>query len=155
MKRYIPLFVLLAVAALGAWAIAPKQPLHLMTWMRYFMGLLLCQFAMLKLFNLSKFAEGFQMYDVLAKKSRLYAHLYPFIELALGLVYLAGFALISANVLLILLMLFGAFGVVQALRAGLDVRCACMGSVLDVPLSTVTLTEDILMGVMALVMLVL
>jgi hypothetical protein len=47
----------------------------------------------------------------------------------------------------------GAIGVIRALKAGLDVRCACMGTVLDVPLSTVTLTEDIAMGLMALSML--
>jgi hypothetical protein len=33
----------------------------------------------------------------------------------------------------------------------LDVRCACMGTILNVPLSTVTLTEDIGMGLMALI----
>ena len=47
----------------------------------------------------------------------------------------------------------GAVGVVRALKRGLDINCPCMGSVLDVPLSTVTLTEDIGMGLMAAVML--
>ena len=35
---------------------------------------------------------------------------------------------------------------ILALRKGLDIACPCMGNVLVVPLSTVTLTED---GVMA------
>ena len=47
----------------------------------------------------------------------------------------------------------GAVGVIRALRRGLDVRCACMGTVLDVPLSTVTLTEDLVMVAMALFLL--
>ena len=52
----------------------------------------------------------------------------------------------------IVVMGFGALGVIAALRQGLDINCPCMGSVLDVPLSTVTLTEDIGMVVMAAAM---
>lgn len=149
LKRYLPLFVLVMVAALGAAALAARC--H--GWMYPFMGLLLCQFSMLKLFHLPQFVEGFQMYDLLAKKSHLYASLYPFLELALGLAYLAQTMLVLANLVLLAVTALGAVGVVQALKKGLDVRCACMGTVLDVPLSTVTLTEDIGMGAMALFML--
>jgi hypothetical protein len=149
----MPLFVLVAVAALGAIALTMGLWIDLMDWMRFFEGLLFCQFAMLKLFNVPQFAEGFQKYDLIAKKMRLYAYLYPFIELALGLIYLSGGGLMGANVITIVITAIGTFGVVRALRAGLDLRCACMGTVLDVPLSTVTLTEDIGMGVMALLML--
>jgi hypothetical protein len=35
----------------------------------------------------------------------------------------------------------------------LDIECACLGTVLRVPLSTVALTEDLGMAVMALAML--
>ena len=44
---------------------------------------------------------------------------------------------------------FGTLGVLSALRRGLDIDCPCMGSILKVPLSTVTLTEDLAMVVMA------
>jgi hypothetical protein len=50
-------------------------------------------------------------------------------------------------------MTVGTIGVLSALQRGLDINCPCMGSVLDVPLSTVTLTEDIGMGLMAVGML--
>ena len=49
----------------------------------------------------------------------------------------------------IALFAFGSVGVVAALRSGLDIDCPCMGNVLDVPLSTVTLAEDIGMVAMA------
>lgn len=153
-KRYLPLFVLVIIAALGAFALASGQAMGLMPWMHYFMGLLFCQFSMLKLFNLPQFVEGFQMYDLVAKKSRGYAHLYPFIELGLGLAYLAGIWPAVVQTITIVILGVGAWGVSRALKAGLDVRCACMGTLLDVPLSTVTLTEDIGMGLMALMMLI-
>lgn len=150
-RRYWPLFALVLVAGLAAAALGAQK--GLLAWMHYFMGFFFCQFAMLKLFNPSGFAEGFQMYDLVAKKSKLYAYLYPFIELALGLAYLSFSTPIVTYIVTILLMGVGAVGVIRALRRGLDIRCACMGTVLDVPLSTVTLSEDIVMGGMACLML--
>jgi len=149
MKKYWPLFALILVAALAAWALAHRGG----PWMPLFMGFFLSQFALLKLFHPADFAEGFKMYDLVAKKFSRYAHIYPIIELALGLAYLSGFWPIPTYLATIVVMGVGALGVLQALRQGLDVRCACMGTVLDVPLSTVTLTEDIVMGLMALWML--
>ncbi len=149
MKRYIPLFMLIVVAALGALALSYRMPM----WMPFFMGMLLCQFALLKLFHLGQFANGFQKYDFIGKRSSHYSYLYPFIELGLGLGYLSGFKPFLINIITIIVTTLGAFGVIQALRKGLDVRCACMGTILDVPLSTVTLTEDIGMGLMAFLML--
>ncbi len=149
-KRYLPLFVLVAVAALGALALALGRSI---SWMPCFMGLLFCEFSLLKLFNVPQFAEGFQKYDWIAQKSKPYAHFYPFLEFVLGLAYLSGIWPIFINLVALIVLGIGAFGVIRALKAGLDVRCACMGTVLDVPLSTVTLTEDLGMGIMALVML--
>jgi hypothetical protein len=109
---------------------------------------------MLKLFHPRDFAKGFQIYDLVAKKFSAYAYLYPFIELGLGLSYLS-FAYPQITYLLtVLIMAIGAIGVIRALRKGLNVRCACMGTILDVPLSTVTLSEDIGMGIMACWMLI-
>jgi hypothetical protein len=94
------------------------------------------------------------MYDLVAKKFRFYAYLYPLIELALGMAYLSYSAPTLTYVVTIIIMGVSAVGVIGALRRGLDIRCACMGTVLDVPLSTVTLTEDIAMVAMACWMLI-
>ena len=154
MKRYWPLLALVLVAASAGAALAYGLQKGMSAWMHFFMGFFLCQFSMLKLFNPAGFAQGFQMYDLVAKKFPGYAYLYPFIELGLGLSYLS-FAFPTATYLItILVMGIGAIGVVRALKQGLDVRCACMGTVLNVPLSTVTLSEDIGMGLMASWMLI-
>lgn len=153
MKRYLPLFALVLIALLEATALSSGLQKGPFMWMHFFMGLFLCKFALLKLFDLSGFSKGFQMYDLVAKKVPLYGCLYPFIELALGLCYLSFSYPLATYLITILLMAVGAFGVIRALRQGLDVRCACMGTALDVPLSTVTLAEDIGMGFMAFIML--
>lgn len=152
-KQYIPLFVLVLVACLGAGAIVYGTRESLFEWMHFFMGFFFCQFAMLKLFHLAGFAEGFQKYDLVAKKFPFYAYVYPFIELLLGLCYLSFIYQEVTYSFTVLVMGVSAVGVIKALKSGLNLKCACMGTVLDVPLSTVTLSEDIVMGGMALLML--
>ena len=152
---YWPLLALLGTAALAATAkdFSYRRESSGMDWMQDFMGVFLTIFALVKLFNLSQFADGFQMYDLLGKHFRPYALTYPFIELALGLGYLARWEPKFIPSATVVVLGFGALGVISALRRGLDVNCACMGNILKVPLSTVALTEDLGMVAMAVVML--
>jgi hypothetical protein len=151
--EYWPLAALILVSAAAGAAIAQGIGFSLMTWMHGFMGVFLCVFALLKLFHPDAFADGFHMYDLLAKRLRSYGYVYPLIELGLGLGYLAFWNPPVVYAATIIVMAVGAVGVILALRRGLDINCPCMGSVLDVPLSTVTLTEDLSMGLMAALML--
>lgn len=151
---YLPLLVILSLTALSAWASqVPSGSWDAMAWMHDFMGFFLVVFSMLKLFNLPGFADGFQMYDVLAKPFRPYAFVYPFIELGLGLAYLAHWQPLVTYWVTVVVMLFGSAGVLLALLKGLNVNCACMGTILKVPLSTVALVENLGMAAMAAFML--
>ena len=153
---YWPLFALILTAALAGGAVAWRVGAYgLSVWMHAAMGVFLIVFSLLKVFDLEQFANGFEMYDLLAKRVRAYAYLYPFIELSLGLLYLSGEYLTVAYVATVVIMVFGAIGVLVALREDLDIECPCMGNVLDAPLSTVTLTENLTMSGMAGTMLVL
>ncbi len=153
MRRYFPLFLLILVSFLAALALTYGTRQGFFEGMHFFMGLFLCQFALFKWINLRGFVDGFQRYDLIAKKWRLYGYLYPFIEGGLGLAYLSFITPLWTSLITLLFMGIGTIGVYRALKQGLDVKCACMGTFLNVPLSTVTLSEDIAMGVMALVML--
>lgn len=152
-KRYWPLAILVLIAVLAASALAFASGANHLGWMHFFMGFFLCQFAMLKLFHPSGFADGFQKYDLIGSRVRAYALAYPWIELILGLGYLSFLFPTWIYSITIIVLGIGAIGVIIALKKGLDLRCACMGTVLDVPLSTVTLTEDLFMIVMALILL--
>lgn len=151
---YWPLLSLIVISILAASAIFWKVDGKWTHWMHYFMGLFFVEFAMLKIFHLDAFADGFQMYDLIAKKTRIYAYIYPFIELGLGLAYLSFVFPLATYLITFIVMIVGSVGVIFSLRHGLKVNCACMGSILDVPLSTVTLTEDLGMGLMSLIMLI-
>lgn len=153
-KDYIPLGVLVCLTLLAATARQLSDGvLQPMAWMHDFMGLFLVVFSMFKFFDMEGFADGFHMYDLLAKRVRSYGFVYPFLELGLGLAYLGRWNPPLVYLATAILMLFGAAGVFVALRKGLDLECACMGTVLHVPLSTVALVEDLGMAAMAAAML--
>ena len=152
-REYWPLISLIIVAVLAGTALCYGVNGGMLEWMHYVMGVFLCQFSLLKLFDIPGFADGFQMYDLIAKRSRAYALAYPLIELMLGLALLSFLNPVLTYLIIIVVMLIGTISVVKALREGLDINCPCMGTILNVPLSTVTLTEDAGMGIMALIML--
>lgn len=150
LKTYQPLIVILTLIFLSALALQYSMPdTNWLTFMHSFMGLFFVIFAMFKLFDLSGFADGFQMYDILAKKDRRYAYAYPFIELGLGLLYLSSLYPTLTNFLTVIVMSVSAVGVIKSIRSGMNITCACLGTVLNVPLSTVSVIENVGMGIMA------
>lgn len=153
LKDYWPLLCLILISSTVAFALQWHTQGNHIAWMHYFMGFFFCCFAMFKLFKPSHFADGFQMYDLLGKHLRLYAYVYPFIELTLGLCYFSFFNPVLTYWATIIILSYSAVGVIIALNKGLKVNCACMGTILEVPLSTVTLSEDISMVLMAGIML--
>src|SRR5687768_307446 len=74
-RDYLPLLALIFVSVLVASALKLSYGpgVHPVRWMHGFMGFFLVAFALLKLFDLSGFADGFQMYDLLARRFRFYA----------------------------------------------------------------------------------
>ncbi|HEY0270586.1 MAG TPA: MauE/DoxX family redox-associated membrane protein [Sphingomonas sp.] len=154
LAEYWPLAALVLVSAAGGLALgtgaAPAGTRWGPAFMHGYMGLFLLVFALLKIFDLKGFRRGFRMYDLIARHVHAdWSFVYPFIELALGLAYLGWWWPQATYLATILVFAFGAIGVLAGLRRGLDIDCPCMGTILRVPLSTVTLSEDGLMIVMA------
>ncbi|VTS10483.1 Uncharacterized protein OS=Fibrella aestuarina BUZ 2 GN=FAES_2978 PE=4 SV=1 [Gemmata obscuriglobus UQM 2246] len=110
-------------------------------------------FSFFKLLNLRAFADAYAGYDVVAAKWYGYGYVYPFIELGLGVAYLGHFAPLATNVVTLVVMGVSTVGVVKALAARRKIRCACLGTVFNLPMSAVTLVEDVLMVGMAVAML--
>ena len=124
------------------------------TLMGNFMGAFFIVFSLFKMINLSGFADGYGTYDILAKHSRGYALAYPFIELGLGIAYFIHIAPMVTNIATLVLMLIGAVGVAQAIQQKRAIQCACLGTALKLPMTKVTLAEDLVMAAMAFLMLV-
>jgi len=122
-------------------------------WMRHFMAGFFLVFSFFKLLNLRGFATGYATYDILAKRIPAYGLIYPFIELGLGLAYITGFYPVLTNSITLIVMAISTVGVVQSLLRKTQFQCACLGTVIQLPLSKVTLAEDLLMLVMSATML--
>lgn len=119
------------------------------TLMNDFMAGFFLVFSFFKLLDLRGFADAYGTYDLLAARWRGWGLVYPFLELGLGVAYLVRWQPLATSLLTLVLMLMGAAGVLRALRRGGAIRCACLGTALNLPMTWVTLTEDLVMGAMA------
>ena len=147
---YKPLLLVFAYILLVTFAIEfANGGFVLHRWMPNFMAGFFLVFSFFKLLDLRGFASSYAMYDVLAKRVPAYGFVYPFIELGLGASYLLAFKPMLVNAITLIVMLFSSLGVIIAVGNQQKIRCACLGAVFNLPMSTVTIIEDLLMATMA------
>jgi copper chaperone CopZ len=120
--------------------------------MRVFMAGFFISFSFFKMLDLKGFADSYSTYDILAKKFRHWAFIYAFIELFLGLAYAANFRLDIINYITLVVMSVSIIGVLQSVLNKRKIKCGCLGTVFNLPMSTVTIFEDSLMIAMSTLM---
>lgn len=154
-QTYKPLLLVFAFI-LGISLIASFQSpvFNASLWMNHFMAGFFITFSFFKFLNLRGFADSYYSYDLLAKKWYAYGFIYPFIELALGIAYLLQWQPFYTNLATIIVMGFSSIGVIIAVANKRKIQCACLGAVFELPMSTVTIIEDLLMVTMAVIALI-
>jgi copper chaperone CopZ len=151
---YKPLLLVFAYILLSTLTLEVMHgSFELTRWMPHFMAGFFLVFSFFKLLDLTGFASSYAMYDLLAKRMPAYGYIYPFIELGLGLWYLLGWQPIFVNWVTLIVMGFSTIGVILAVMKQQKIRCACLGTGFNLPMSTVTIIEDLTMVGMALWML--
>lgn len=143
---YILATVLLIAWATNDWRVEPI--------MRHFMAGFFLVFSFFKMLDLRGFVSAYRMYDLPARAFGPWAWVYPFVELALGVAYLVNAFPLATNIVTLAVMLVGAVGVLRAILDRRQIRCACLGTALNLPMTKVTLVEDLTMAAMAAAMLV-
>ncbi|HEX4377544.1 MAG TPA: MauE/DoxX family redox-associated membrane protein [Steroidobacteraceae bacterium] len=152
---YRPVVAVFGVAALMAvavnfYAYGAVVPVTAAGW---FVAFSMCILAMLKLQDLERFSSMFLNYDLLARRWVPYSYIYPFAELAAG-VLMAAHALAWLSIPLALVI--GSIGATSVFKAVYidrrSLKCACVGGSGQVPLGFVSLAENLMMVAMALVM---
>lgn len=147
---YKPLLIILAYL-LGVTALVEIRAGNF-EWMRVmstFMAGFFLAFSFFKMLDITGFASSYRMYDIVAKRFPAYGKAYPFIELALGVAYGTGWNPLVTNAATLVVMGVSLVGVVQSVLDKKKIRCACLGSVFNLPMTTVTIVEDGLMLAMA------
>ena len=154
---YRPVLYLFAVAALTAIALSIGF-LGAIAWqtLGWFISVSMILLGMQKLRDVEGFSTMFLNYDLLARRWVPYAYIYPFVETGAGIL-MTGMILtwVSAPAAL----LVAGIGTVSVFKAVYidkrELKCACVGGNSNVPLGFVSLTENLMMVGMAVVMLIL
>jgi len=148
------LLIFFYITAISAIAAATAGQFDLLKAMRFFMAGFFITFSFFKMLDLDGFADSYSMYDIAAKKYRQWGYVYPFVELGLGLAYAANFQAGIVNYITFIVMSVSIVGVLQSVLNKRKIKCACLGAVFNLPMSTVTIVEDILMIAMSAFMII-
>ena len=148
LKQLFPLFLIFG------FIIETTVLIHWSTWnmtaMMYdFMGMFFMVFSFFKMLHIKGFQASFKVYDPLTAAWPAYGFIYPFIEFALGACYIRDF--VPDWVLWFTIVILGitTVGVVKTLLKKRAIQCACLGSVLKLPMTEATFIENAIMIVMA------
>lgn len=117
-----------------------------------FMGFSVCMLAALKLKDVESFSTGFLNYDLLAKRWVKYAYIYPYAEAfaGIGMLSMTLLAPVAAPISFII-GLIGSVSVIKAVYIEKrDLKCACVGGDSNVPLGFISLSENLMMVIMAI-----
>lgn len=150
-KQLRPLFLIFGYVIAGSFLLSRGQDIAV--FMQYFMGLFYIVFSFFKLLDYRGFPASFQQYDPIAKRLPFYGWVYPFIETVLGLSFLLSWQVELALWITVFILGSTTLGVVQQLRRKSSIQCACLGTVLNLPMTEATLVENTIMLGMAFAML--
>ena len=155
-KTYKPVFLLFFyITGLSLIASFNNSSFDFHKAMNTFMAGFFIAFSFFKLLNLKAFADSYSMYDIIAEKIKIWGYIYAFLEVVLGILYVINFNPILLNTFTALLMSVSLIGVLKSVLNKKKIQCACLGTVFNLPMSTLTIVEDSLMIVMSIAMLIL
>lgn len=150
LATYKPILLIFGyITAVSIIAAAQQHNFNWMHGMNVFMAGFFLTFSFFKMLDLKGFAESYSMYDIVARKVKAWGFIYVFVELALGIAYATGFQPLLTNIVTLAVMAIGIIGVLQSVVNKRKIRCACLGAVFNLPMSTVTIIENALMMAMS------
>lgn len=150
LATYKPILLIFAyITVIAIITAASHDSFDWMQAMKVFMAGFFLSFSFFKMLDLKGFAENYAVYDLVAKKIKIWGFVYPFIELALGFAYAANFQPFVTNIVTVVVMTISIIGVLQTVYSKRKIRCACVGTVFNLPMSTVTIIEDAAMIIMS------
>ena len=154
-KKLFPLILIVSYIFLVVAAVSlVTKDFSLSSMMSHYMGGFFITFSFFKFLNLNGFVDAFRTYDPIASKWRGYGYFYATFELVAGITYLIEPMSVLLNLLVITLLSITSFGVWTAIRTKNTIQCACLGTVFDLPMTYVTIFENMVMILMAVVMVV-
>ena len=150
---YQPIIAIFSVTFLMAIAVSilSSHSINLIGILEHFIAISMCVLGIMKLRDLYNFSNQFITYDLLASKWVKYSYIYPFLETGAGILMLASILpWLSAPIAIVI----GSIGCISVFKAVYidkrDLKCACVGGDSSVPLGFISLTENIMMVLMGI-----
>lgn len=154
-QEYKKLAAVFGVIALCATIMSFVLGFDIQIWLEWFAGGLCIIFGSFKLIGYEAFVTMFPKYTPLGKRYSFYTYLYPFLQLFLGFLYVSNLLPFLRDTLAIAVFGYGVFSILKYTASNPSgARIAYLGGIINMPISTVSLIEDVLMSGMAVIMLV-
>ena len=116
---------------------------------------ILISFGLIKLYNLYEFVSIFSKYDIITQYLPIYAYIFPFLEILLGL----SIIIIKKNIyiqkiyqMIVLYTIINLIGIYNGLQSKIPLKCGCMGSYFDLPLSNLTIIENLMILIKTIIL---
>lgn len=150
-KTYLPLIVTaLSSFVIGCIITIVFKDINFSAFIMNGMGVFITTIGILKLKNVARFVSMFSQYDPLAKRWHTYAKVYPYLETALGLLILFNLFIAVTQIAVIFIYTCTTIGIIHSLAKEKKLQCGCLGGGIQLPLSKVTIFENLAMVLMAL-----
>lgn len=150
---YRPVVAIFAVAFLMGLAVswATFDTIFTIRALEWFVAISMCLLGIQKLQDVESFSTMFLNYDLLARRWVRYGTIYPYAETAAGILMIAGALVWIAAPVAFVIGTIGAVSVFKAVYIDKrELKCACVGGGSNVPLGFISLTENLMMILMAI-----
>jgi hypothetical protein len=154
-KEYRKFFAVLFFIFLASTLMSTLITFRWEDWIRWYVGSSLLVFGGFKLISYESFLQVFPRYDPLASRYSWYAHIYPLLEVMLGIFFILDIAPSARYIVTFVMLAFGLVGMVTNLqRLGPSTKNTWLGNVFKLPMTTAILFEDAIVGVLAAILLI-
>lgn len=114
-----------------------------LTFMRWYTGVFVLAFAVIKLLDYKMFVLAFSTYDFVSKRAKEYARIYPFILLGLSGLYLMDILPYFRNIATLIVAVVASIGVIKDVFIKRNqLSCGILGKVVRMPFTTMSLIES-------------
>lgn len=144
-KSYLPIIYIYLSSILSVFFLNWFFMLTFREIILYFLGIFILIFSFLKIINIKGFVQNLIEYDFISRRFKIYAYLFPFFELFFGILFLLKIEILYLEVLCLVFFTLNLVSVINALRKKKQFVCACLGGLFEIPLSYVSLIENVTM----------
>ena len=156
-REYKKLALIILGITIGAGLLTWVRGWYLSQFFNDFMAIFFITFAGFKFINIEAFALIYRSYDLISQKFKAWSYIFPFVEAILGFAYLLTIKTAGLDIVTMLITGVSGYGVWKAVneqkQKGSKFQCACLGTTIKLPLSTISFLEDGLMFAMAFALL--